>query len=217
MDAMANSPSIKGNLEGYFEQPYPFSGRFDLPLVKPQPAALNDLKLIRFTSTVRDENSDLDATVHFFEEDERFDEVWKSPAAHLAELGQYRQVLTPDFSVYAAMPLSEQLFNTFRNRWCGWFWQQHGMTAIPTVTWGDARSFEFCFDGMTPGSVVAVSTIGAATAEAGFMAGYRHMCRTLAPEQVICYGRPFSGMFGLAAVVEVPYSRDTRTAERKSA
>ena len=65
--------------------------------------------------------------------------------------------------------------------------------------------------------MVAVSTIGAATAEAGFMAGYRHMCRILAPEQVICYGRPFSGMFGLAAVVEVPYSRDTRTSERKSA
>ena len=42
----------------------------------------------------------------------------------------------------------------------------------------------------------------------------RHMCRTLAPEQVICYGRPFREMFGLAAVVEVPYSRETRTSER---
>jgi hypothetical protein len=203
-------------IERYFNADYARSGRFDMPRLARQSINVEDLGLIRFSSIVREETRDLDATVHFFEPDERFDEVWNKPDDHLAELGQYRQVMTPDFSLYSDSPMTLQVFNTFRSRWCGWFWQQHGLTVIPTVSWSTVRSFEFCFDGIPTNTVVAVSTLGVRDLEAAFMAGYSHMCRRLSPAAVICYGTPFDAMTPLAPLVVVPYLHDARVAERKS-
>jgi hypothetical protein len=86
---MASGARVEA-LEWYFAKAYPRGGRFDMPVIRQQPLDLDGLKLIRFSSIVRDETRDLDATVHFFEPDERFDEVWKNPDAYLDELGQYR-------------------------------------------------------------------------------------------------------------------------------
>lgn len=128
-------PLSARSIEWYFTRAYPSGGRYDLPVIRRQSVALDNLKLIRFSSIVRDETRDLDATVHFFEPDERFDEVWKHPERYLCELGQYRQVLSPDFSLFLDMPISLQILNTFRSRWCAWWWQEHGLTVIPTVSW----------------------------------------------------------------------------------
>ena len=202
-------------LEWYFSSDYPRGGRFEMPSIKRQDVDLDDLALIRFSSIVRAETKDLDATVHFFEPDDRFDEVWKNPEPYLQEIGQYRQVLTPDFSMFMGMPVPLQFVNTFRSRWCGWFWQEHGMTVIPTVSWSTVSSYEYCFDGLPTSGVVAVSTVGVRDAEESFMAGYSHMFRRLSPSVVICYGEPFDAMAGMAELVVVPYTRDTRVAERR--
>jgi hypothetical protein len=90
------------------------------------------------------------------------------------------------------------------------------MTVIPTVSWSTVRSFEFCFDGLAPEAVVAVSTVGARDAEEAFMAGFRHLCRRVRPSQVVCYGEPFDAMSSLVSLVVVPYSRDTRVAAREA-
>lgn len=203
------------SLEWYFSG-YPRGGRGDLPAVRRQDVALDDLKLIRFSSIVREETRDLDATVHFFEPDERFDEVWKDPEAYLGELGQYRQALSPDFSLFADMPIALQFLNTFRSRWCGWWWQEHGLTVIPTVSWSTVRSYEFCFDAIPAEAVVAVSTVGVRDAEPAFMGGFTHMCRRLAPSVVVCYGEPFDAMTAMAELVVVPYKRDARVAPREA-
>ena len=34
------------------------------------------------------------------------------------------------------------------------------MKVIPTISWSGARSYEFCFDGVEKGSIVAVGMIG---------------------------------------------------------
>jgi hypothetical protein len=199
-------------IESYFINDYRVDGRFDLPLIRRQRVALDNLKLIRFSSIVRDETKDRDATVHFFEPDERFDEVWKNPEGYLAELGQYRQLMTPDFSLYSDMPLVLQLMNTHRSRWCGAYWQEHGLTVIPTVSWSDEWSFDFCFDGIEYGSVVAVSTLGTKDCRQGFMAGFSEMCKAIDPEVVICYDEPFKEMYSFVDVIEVPYRRNQRIA-----
>ena len=50
------------------------------------------------------------------------------------------------------------ILSTFKNRWCGALWQSLGMKVIPTINWGTHASYEFCFDGVEEGSVVAVAT-----------------------------------------------------------
>ena len=60
---------------------------------------------------------------------------------------------------------------------------------ISTVRWGDLTSFNFCFDGIEKGSVVAVSTYMASEHDnrqdqnEWFMAGYNEMLRRIEPEK----------------------------------
>jgi len=199
-------------IESYFQDDYQVAGRYDLPLVRRQDFDLTDLKLLRFSSVVRGDERDLDATVHFFEDDERFDEVWKNPAAYLDELKRYKQLLSPDFSLYTDMPLVLQLINTYRSRWCGAYWQSQGLTVAPSIAWSDKRSFSFCFDGIDQGSVVAVSTLGCRDVKELFMAGFEKMCEIIEPATVICYDKPFNEMRDLSQVLEVPYTRTSRFA-----
>jgi hypothetical protein len=200
------------HLESYFYRDDLCDGRYDFPVVKKQTVDLNNLKLIRFSTIVKNEKQDMDATVHFFEYDDRFDEVWKNPSAYLAELKQYKQVLTPDFSMYTNIPLALQIFNTFRNRWLGAYWQKNGIVVIPAVSWGDEWSYEFCFDGIQPGSYVAVSTMGCADVKEAFMDGFIRMCQAIDPIKVVCYAKPFDEMYHYADIIEVPYRRNTRIA-----
>jgi len=202
------------DLEWYFDQDYPRAGRYDMPRIRKESIDLDDLKLIRFSSIVKKEIRDLDATVHFFESDDRFDEVWKNPELYIPELKQYRQVMSPDFSLYADDPITKQMMNTFRSRWCGWFWQTHGLTVIPTVSWSTIYSYEFCFDGIPEKATLAVSTVGCQDSESGFMQGYEFMIQRCKPQAVICYGKPFPAMRESVPLVEVPYERNKRTADR---
>lgn len=117
-------------------------------------------------------------------------------------LQAYCGVLTPDFSMYTEMPIAMQLFNTFRNRWCGAYLARQGLRIVPTVNWGTEESFDFCFAGIEKGSVVAVSTYmfhahgNHADQKDLFMKGYKEMLRQIEPEYVICYSEPFPDMEG---------------------
>ena len=76
--------------------------------------------------------------VHFFLYDYRFERVWKNPDNDMA-------VLSPDFSMYLEMAPVMQIYNVFRNRWCGAYWASKGIRVIPSVNWGDESRFDFCF------------------------------------------------------------------------
>lgn len=81
--------------------------------------------------------------------------------------------------------------------------QSNGIHVIPSVVWGEADTFGFCFDGIEKGSVVAVSTVGVRNEKDYFMAGYRELMKRIEPTAVICYGKPFEEMTG--NVIHVSY------------
>ena len=116
--------------------------------------------------------------------------------------------MTPDFSMYTEMPTALQLYNCFRNRWVGAFLQSKGVTVLPTVRWGDLESFNYCFDGIEKGCIVAVSTVGLRNDKANFLLGYNEMFRRIHPEAVICYGKPFEEMKG--RIIAVDYAETNR-------
>lgn len=106
-----------------------------------------------------------------------------------------------------------QIYNVFRNRWCGAYWASKGIRVIPSVNWGDESTFDFCFQGIEKGSTVAVSTYMASESEhhkaqkEWFMAGYNEMLRQIEPERIICYNTPFPEMSG--NIVYVDYDRSS--------
>ncbi|MFR4758214.1 MAG: DUF4417 domain-containing protein [Evtepia gabavorous] len=149
-----------------------------------------------------EDQNHLDRMVHFFLYDYRFERVWKNPDNDIEKLSRHRAVLSPDFSMYLEMAPVMQLYNVFRNRWCGAYWASKGLRVIPTVNWGDESTFDFCFEGIEKGSVVAVSTYMASEHDnrcdqkEWFMAGYNEMLRRIEPEKIICYNTPFPEMQG---------------------
>ncbi|MDE6766673.1 MAG: DUF4417 domain-containing protein, partial [Eubacterium sp.] len=176
-------------------------GMFKLPLVIKQEISLENVKLIGYDKV--NQSDDYEKIVHFFLDDYRFESIYNNPEKKLETLRQYKAVLTPDFSMFVEMPIALQLFSTFKNRWVGAYLQAQGLNVIPTVRWGDLTSFNFCFDAIEKGSIVAVSTIGVKKEKSHFMLGYNEMLSRIKPSKVICYGKPFDEMKG--DIIEVGY------------
>jgi len=170
-------------------------GSWELPHVKRNTLpSLNDLGVIPFDNANPQKIPNSQKIVHFFIDDYKFESVYKYPERHLRKLAYYSHVLSPDFSLYADYPRSVQLLNTFKNRWCGAYWQKLGLSVFPTITWGDEDSFEFCFQGVDKGSIVAISTIGCKEYTSAFLSGYQEMMKQIEPQYVLCFGMPFNEM-----------------------
>ena len=145
--------------------------------------------------------------VHFFVDDYRFEGIYKNPKRTLEKYSQYAFLLTPDFSTYSDMSFWRQIESVAHSRWVGAYWQSKGLTVIPTISWGDARSFSFCFDGVESGCVVAIGMIGCKHNKFAFMRGYNAMFEKLSPSAIICFGKPFDEMTGNIIAVDYLSSR----------
>lgn len=182
---------------------FPGMGHWKIPVVPKahfSDGEFQDLRLIGYDRTKPDDERHLDRMVHFFLYDYKFERVWKHPDQDVEKLKRYRAILSPDFSMYLEMSPALQLYNVFRNRWCGAFFSSKGIRVVPTVSWGDEGTFDFCFDGIPRGSTVAVSTYMVSAhgnhsdQKEFFLKGYREMLRRIEPERIICYNEPLPEM-----------------------
>ena len=184
------------------------SGKYGIPMLhKASPVEAN-IQLVACSDTkAHDREENLHKGVHFFVDDYRFQGIYNNPQKSLNRYAQYAFLLSPDFSLYADMPLWKQIENVAKNRWVGSFWQNEGLKVIPTISWSTARSFEFCFDGIEVGSPVAVGMIGCKKNRLGFMRGYTAMLDKLQPCQIIVFGTPFPEMEGNIVAINYNKSR----------
>lgn len=166
------------------------AGKYQFPQLKPCNFIPDHLLSFKDMLSV----SDFSAGVHFFTDDYRFERIWRNTDAYLARLSRFQCVFTPDFSLYLDMPLAMQIWNTYRNRLIGQICQDYGMNVIPTVGWAGEESFDFCFDGLPQGGMVAVSTVGVMNdknAKEIFRRGMEEMIRQVSPDFILIYGNPF--------------------------
>lgn len=183
-------------------------GKWGIPLVKRQKIVTDNLMLVACSDTrANDSESNKKKGVHFFVDDYRFSGIYNNPERTFERYSQYAFLLTPDFSTYSDMDLWRQLESVAKNRWVGAYWQSKGLTVIPTVSWGLAQSFDFCFDGIERSSTVAIGMIGCKRSKLHFMRGYEVMLEKLQPEAIICFGAPFPEMHGNLFTVDYCGSR----------
>ena len=139
----------------------------------------------------RSEKEPFGKNVHCFVDDYQFVRYWNAPDKYIPKLLQFRSICAPDFSTYADMPAAMQIYNHYRKHWLAAYWQLHGMTVYPTISWSTPESYSWCFDGEPVGGIVAVSSVGTqADAESKrlFLLGYEEMMKRLTPPWVIFYG-----------------------------
>ena len=85
-----------------------------------------------------------------------------------------------------------KIWNVYRSRLLGQMMQRAGCRVIPTVSWAYVDSFDYCFEGIIPGSVVAVSTVGTMYSQECrkiFLRGFEAMIEKLNPDKIIIYGK----------------------------
>ncbi len=183
-------------------------GKWGIPLIKNQELCTDDIKLVACSDTRANDNEENKKKgVHFFVDDYRFEGIYNNPERTLNRYFQYAFLLSPDFSTYADMPLWRQLESVAKNRWVGAYWQEQGLTVIPTISWSNARSYEFCFEGVEEGGTVAIGMIGCKTNKLGFMHGYNAMLEKIKPKNIIVLGTPFPDMQGNITPIDYRESR----------
>lgn len=184
------------------------AGEWQIPVVERQDIDLDSVDLIAY-SDIRSKDSEVNKQkgVHFFIDDYRFEGVYRNPEQSLGRLSQYRFLLTPDYSTYSDMNYWRQLESIAHSRWVGAFWQDQGQSVIPTISWSDRNSFEFCFDGVEKHSIVAIGMIGCKRSKNEFMYGYNEMLNRIEPDAIICFGDPFKEMEGRVISVDYRKSR----------
>lgn len=184
------------------------AGAFQLPIIKKDKIDLKNIDLWGYTKTKLDDKENAHKAVHFFTYDWLFEKVYSEPEKAMEKLEQYYALLTPDFSPYPEMPFPVKLYNMFKNRWCGAYWQSMGMKVIPTLEWwGGGEIRNACFEGIEEGCVVAISTYRRYIEPQRYLIGYNAMLEKIKPEAVICYGEKVEGMGG--NVIEIsPFDKE---------
>lgn len=173
---------------------YEGMGKYDIPEMKPvEIDNLKDIPLQGFNFALKEKQPE-NIGVHFFLHDYQFERVWKYPDRYIDVLKKFAFVLSPDFSPYADMPKALKIYNVYRNRWCGRFWQDNGVTVIPTVTWSDEDSLEYCLDGVPKNSTIAISTMGEGRwgKWKSLKSSWNYIIDTLQPKTILLYGKDLS-------------------------
>lgn len=105
----------------------------------------------------------------------------------------YKTVIAPDFSIYLDQSRILNLFQLYQNRVATAYWQSIGLQVIPSVSWGNADSFEYCFEGLPQHSVIAIGGLGNAHHPSMIKLweyGVHQTIEHLNPTALIIYGAP---------------------------
>lgn len=129
--------------------------------------------------------------IHFYVDDYQFERIWNYPEKYVDILEQYECILTPDFSLYLDMPMPMKIWNIYRSRLIGQYFQKRGIKVIPTISWAEEETFKFCFKGIPKGSIVSISTIGVKQDENALKIwrdGVDEMIKQIEPKAILVYG-----------------------------
>lgn len=173
------------NLSEYDE--YNTEGFYQMPVLEPCNYIPDDI--IGFNYALTSKNKD--CGIHFYIDDYQFERIWSQPQLYLEKLSEYQCIFTPDFSLYTDMPIAMKIWNTYRSRLIGQIAQRMGMLVIPTVSWCEEATFDFCFDGLPVGTTLSISTIGVKQDDYNFnlwKAGVDEMIKRLNPKTLLIYG-----------------------------
>lgn len=148
-------------------------------------------KMIAFHESIRSGVKDYDAIVHFYENDYLFIRLFRNPTKYIPILMKYRYVISPDLSQYIEMPYYSRFANNCHNKAMAQFLQNNGINIIANVTWSKPDSYNYCFDGIPVGTIIAINSNGVSSHLDSIYLwhkGYNEALKRLKPSLIIRYG-----------------------------
>ena len=168
---------------------------WQMPIIKNDDFVPDELIGFNYAKTSAKKN----VGIHFYIDDYQFERIWNYPEKYIEVLRQYDCILSPDFSLYMDMPMPMKIWNIYRSRQIGAFYQSQGIRVIPTLSWAEPETFCFCFQGVEKGSVVSVSTVGVKNSESAMQIwsdGMTEAIRQLEPSVILEYGGDIGFNYG---------------------
>ena len=162
-------------------------GKYQMPIIDNDNYIPKKLIGFNYAKTSKERNTG----IHFYLDDYQFERIWNNPEEYVDILEKYDCILSPDFSLYLDMSYSMKIWNVFRSRLIGQYYQRQGIKVIPTLSWAEEETFEFCFDGIPKGSIVSISTIGVKRSNEAmniWKNGVDEMIKRIEPSTILIYG-----------------------------
>lgn len=182
-----------------------------------------DAKHLHKINFIEDPDYHIDAFVHFYIDDQKFDgpqsSVWLYPYKALGILSHFSGVITVDFSTNADFPDPIKRYNTYRMRAMGRWFGANGISVINNVRWGSEETWDYCFDGIPYNSIIAIGTVASGIHKLenrpDFENGLFQMVERLNPHTIIVYGSSNYDCFLKLAdkgILIIPFPSDTSLA-----
>ena len=181
----ANRTNNTYNLELFDE--FNCDGKYQIPIINNDNYIPSNLIGFNYAMTHKNKQNG----IHFYLDDYQFERIWNSPTEYIDILSKYECILSPDFSLYMDMPIAMKIWNVYRSRLIGQYYQSCGIKVIPTISWAEEETFEFCFDGIPKGSIVSISTIGVKRDTEAlniWKKGMDAMIKKIKPSTILVYG-----------------------------
>lgn len=189
-------------------------GFYQMPIIECDHYIPKEIKSFNYALSSEENNFG----IHFYIDDYQFERVWNSPYDYIETLQKYDCIFSPDFSLYTDMLMPNKIWNIYRSRLIGQFYQRCGIKVIPTISWAEKETFDFCFDGIPKHSIVSVSTIGVKDSEEAFQMwadGMDAMIEKIAPKAILVYGGKVDYDYGKIKVVYFENANTQRLSEIK--
>ena len=173
---------------------------WQMPIIKNDNFIPSKLIGFNYAKTSKEKN----VGIHFYLDDYQFERLWNKPEEYTDILKQYECILSPDFSLYMDMPMPMKIWNIYRSRLIGQYYQSQGIKVIPTLSWAEEETFEFCFEGIPKGSIVSISTIGVKKNKEAlkiWKAGVDELIRRIEPSTILIYGGKLDYDYGNIEVI----------------
>lgn len=164
---------------------------YGIPEIYPEHIDIRRLEWIPFNYAKTAKNRESKG-IHFYLDDYQFARLWNRPDDYIPLLSEFGAVCTPDFSQYMDMPVAMRIYNHYRKRWLGAYWQVHGIHVIPTICWSTLDSFDYCLDVEPRDAIVSISSVGTQVhpeTQKAFTAGCRRAIEILNPSEILWYGK----------------------------
>ena len=138
----------------------------------------------------------INAFIHFYIDDQYFDGlftgIWFHSKRALKVISHFAGIIAPDFSTYADFPDPLVRWNFYRMNAFGYWIGSQGIPVIPNARWGLQETWSYCWDGIRPGNMVAIGTVGSGLKkiinQELFEQGFEELIRRLHPTVIIVYG-----------------------------
>ena len=173
---------------------------WQMPIIKNDNFIPSKLIGFNYAKTSKEKN----VGIHFYLDDYQFERLWNKPEDYVDTLKEYECILSPDFSLYMDMPMPMKIWNIYRSRLIGQYYQSQGIKVIPTLSWAEEETFEFCFEGIPKGSIVSISTIGVKKNKEAlkiWKTGVDELIKRIEPSTILIYGGKLDYDYGDIKVI----------------